>query len=217
MSEEVATSKKSIDWKWLLYIVLSALAMMVLGIENLIEKWPSIIVLILFILFPLLVRGPGSIGISAKNLGSSILVGACVGIVYGAIRGVGLKFLPLGGLIFGADLLRMVPKVEAGFTIGPLVLNKTRFLLLWALLIPGFGMLELYFRGVLFPGLKKHMHWTGALAATSVVQSVARRTPHSLIMGSLAGVLMQRYDNILAPISMHAFQFLVALAIVLFT
>jgi hypothetical protein len=80
----------------------------------------------------------------------------------------------------------------------------------------GAGIFYGIFRGLLFQTARKYVHWAWAVAIASAIQAIARRTPHSLIMGSIGGVLMQKYDNILAPSFMHGFQFFTALAIVLY-
>lgn len=209
-----------IDWKWLMYLSLSAIAIMILGIENALEKKISFVIFALLTFIPIIVtRKPGIAGLTRKNLKSSMLAGSCAGIIYGIFRGLVLKFIPGGTLILGADLAIIAAKLETGIQFGSLILTKDDFLLLLLVLPLMFPMmigLELYFRGLLFLTLKKYVHWTGAVAIASTVQAISRRTPHSLVMGSIGGVLMQKYDNILAPSFMHGFQFFTAFAIFLY-
>ncbi|MEW5814867.1 MAG: hypothetical protein AB1798_05650 [Spirochaetota bacterium] len=57
---------KSIDWKWLIFMGRSVVIIMIFGIENLIEKWTSMVALILFILYPLIIKGFAGIGIMER-------------------------------------------------------------------------------------------------------------------------------------------------------
>lgn len=205
-------------WKWLAYLSLSAAIIMILGIENALEKKISFLIFALLTFIPIIItRKPGIAGINRRNLKSSIVAGSGAGIFYGIFRGLALKFIPLGGLIFGADLARIALKLEDGIELGSLVLtrdNASALLLLF--MFPFMISMEMYFRGLLFQTARKYVHWAWAVAIASAIQAIARRTPHSLIMGSIGGVLMQKYDNILAASFMHGFQFFTALAIVLY-
>lgn len=208
------------NWKWLAYLSLSAVIIMILGIENALENKISFVIFAILTFLPIIITRKSSIaGITKSNLKSSIVVGSVVGIIYGIIRGLILKFIPGGALILGADLVGIALKLETGIQFGSFFLTKDNFLLLvlvLPLMSPLMISLELYFRGLLFLTLKKYVHWTDAIAIASIVQAISRRTPHSLVMGSIGGVLMQKYDNILAPSFMHGFQFFTALSIVLY-
>lgn len=207
-----------VGWKWLVYLSLSAAIIMILGIENALEKKISFIIFVLLTFLPVIItRKPGIAGITRMNLKSSIIVGSGVGIIYGIIRGLALKFIPLGGLVFGADLARIALNLESGIELRWLVLTRDNAsVLLLLFMFPFMISMEMYFRGLLFRTARKYVHWAWAVAIASAIQAIARRTPHSLIMGSIGGVLMQKYDNILAPSFMHGFQFFTALAIVLY-
>lgn len=209
-------SQNPTHWKWLAFVALSAIATMILGIQNALEKKASFVIFTIFVFYPIILRRFGNVGINRKNLKSSILIGSSVGIIYGIIRGLILKFVPGGTIALGADLIGLAKKLETGISVGPLVFTKENFYFSAVFLFPFMVCLELYFRGILFLTLKKFIHWSGAVAVASIVQSISRRTPHSLIMGSIGGVLMQRYDNILAPSFMHGFQFFTALGIFLY-
>ncbi len=153
-----------------------------------------------------------------RNLVQALIGGAAAGLVYGTIRGVALVRVTRGEAVFGADLMRMIPALDSGIHVGSGTISGHWMWLFLLMLLPvGFAGIELFFRGILFREVRGRIHWTAAVAIAAATQAVARRTPHSLIMGSLAGVLMQKYDNIAAPIVMHGTQFFVALAVVLST
>lgn len=204
--------------KWLAYLSLSAVITMAMGIENALEKRTALAIFALLTFLPVIVtKSAGIVGVTGKNGRTSVLAGISVGLVYGTVRGLFLKLIPASALVFGADLARIAAKLGTGIELGSLVItsgNATVLLLLF--MFPFMIAMEMYFRGLLFLTAKRYAHWTGAVAISSAVQAVARRTPHSLIMGSIGGVLMQRYDNILAPSFMHGVQFFTALAIVLY-
>lgn len=215
---EIDNKFKIQDWKWLAYLSLTAIVVMVMGIENALENRLSFLIFAVFTFLPVVMaKNVGIIGITRRNLKSSIIIGIITGIIYGAIRGIFLKLVPVASLIFGADLARIALKLDSGISLGSLAISKNDasvFLLLF--MFPFMIAMEMYFRGLLFLTARKYTRWPLAVAIASVVQAVARRTPHSLIMGSIGGVLMQKYDNIFAPSFMHGVQFFTALAIVLY-
>lgn len=195
-------------------IGLSAIVVMVFGINDVFARPLSAVLLFLYTVFPLVVVGFGGVGFTKRNIRNSILAGIVVGIVYGIIRGLFLRFIPDSKIILGADLALISPRLETGIQLGPVMIRGFWMSLLGVFLMPLFIGIESYFRGFVFLNLKKHIPWPWAIVVVSAVQSIARRTPHSLIMGSIGGVLMQKYDNIWAPIFFHGFQFFVGLAVV---
>lgn len=215
---EIDNKFKIQGWKWLAYLSLSAIVVMTMGIENALENRLSFLIFAVLTFLPVVMaKNLSIIGITRKNLQSSIIVGIITGIIYGVIRGMFLKIVPATSLIFGADLARIALKLDSGINLGSLVISGNDIsVLLLLFMFPFMIAMEMYFRGLLFLTAKKYVRWPWAVAIASGVQAVARRTPHSIIMGSIGGVLMQKYDNILAPSFMHGVQFFTALAIVLY-
>ncbi len=202
----------------LAYLILASVVIMVLGIENALQNRMAFLIFFVFLVVPVAAtRKLAVIGLTAKNLAPSILSGGVTGLAYGAMRGLALRTLPFGKLIFGADLALIAARLESGIKIGTTLISKDdASVLLLLFMFPFMILMEMYFRGLLFRTVRRYVHWAGAVAIASAVQAVARRTPHSLIMGSIGGVLMQKYDNILAPSLMHIVQFFTALAIFLY-
>lgn len=198
---------------WLAFVVLSAVPAMLLGMDNAFRDRTSMVVLAAYTALPLIAtRSFGAVGIGRQNLRNSILVGSAVGITYGVVRGLMLRFVTHGSVIFGADLARAVAGLRSqhGVQLGPVVVTGYGISLLFVALIPFFLGIELYFRGFLFRNLRAHVGPATAIGMAAATQAIARRTPHSLVMGSIAGVLMNKYDNILAPLFFHGCQFFVA-------
>ncbi len=158
------------DWKSLAFVAVSAVTIMILGIENAFENRVAFAIFALFTLVGVIAKGLAGVGLITQHLSSSFVAGTVVGIFYGTLRGLLLKFVPSSQLILGADLAMLAPRLEAGISIGPLLLTKDWLFLFWLFLLPGMITMELYFRGVLFGALKQHVHWTGAVAVASTVQ-----------------------------------------------
>ncbi|MBI4831985.1 MAG: CPBP family intramembrane metalloprotease [Candidatus Lindowbacteria bacterium] len=216
MNRKDGEKGERIDRIWEVSVYLCAVLIMFFGIQNFLERKLSYLLIVLCFLYAVPTRKFGRLGLTRHNTKGSIIVGAGIGIIYGTIRGLALTYVSGSELVLGADLARIAPRLTTGIEVGPLVLTKGGVIPLVVLLFPAMLGMEMYFRGLLFLNLKRHVHWTGAVAVTSAVQAIGRRTPHSLIMGSIAGILMQKYDNVLAPAMMHAFQFFCALSIFLY-
>ena len=201
----------------LVFVTLSTTTIMLVGIQNLLTRPWAFAALILAVVCPMVAARAASVaGVTRQNLAQALTGGVAVGVAYGILRGLALAHLGDSEVVLGADLMRMVPTVETGIRLGGLTVSGQRLWVFLLLLLPiGFAGIELFFRGIVFLDVRQRMHWAGAVVVAAAAQAVARRTPHSLIMGSLAGLLMQKYDNIAAPIVMHGTQFFIALAIVL--
>lgn len=84
---------------------------------------------------------------------------------YGISRGLALKFIPLGGLIFGYDLARTALNLEGGIELGSFLLTRDNAsVLLLLFMFPFMISMEMYFRGLLFQTARKYVHWAWAVA-----------------------------------------------------
>ncbi|MDD5616472.1 MAG: hypothetical protein PHH85_09755, partial [Candidatus Methanoperedens sp.] len=76
METQTENNNQKIDpggWIWLAYLSLSAAIIMILGIENALEKKISFIIFALLTFIPIIIiRKPGIAGITRRNLKSSI-------------------------------------------------------------------------------------------------------------------------------------------------
>lgn len=164
------------------------------------------------------------IGLTKENLIGATRAGLIAGVLYGVARGLILVYVPNLNLIFESGLTTIMDGYVAGKF--PLVdISVSKFQFMSAFIIMSFiavACWEIFYRGFLFMRISKYIYWPVAALAVAFVNGLghfdvgATGFYHSLVLFTIAGVLMYRYKNIAAPFLFHYIHFFVTFYTVLF-
>ncbi|MFH1928612.1 MAG: CPBP family intramembrane glutamic endopeptidase [Chloroflexota bacterium] len=220
-------NSKARDWKWLMF----GLAVWVVTVPFLsgVMESPAIAlgVTLVWLLSPLLyafaARDKEGIGLTRTNAGRAVAEMLLVTAIYSLIRVGLIVFVPASvdyvaaSAIQVAELLR---EGQFGSLIGPPALLFPLMFLLTFLAASGN---ELFYRGFLFTRIRRHTHWLVALLASAALfgfYHYFNSGLSGLIMGGVvslvSGWLMQRHNNVVAPVLFHYLQYIAAILVFYF-
>ncbi|MBA4376732.1 MAG: hypothetical protein C0401_11245 [Anaerolinea sp.] len=182
---------------------------------------------IVWILFPLfyaiIARDKAGIGLTRVNLGRVIAETILVTVIYSLVRNGLIIFLPASGDFLAASAIQVAELLKQG-QFGNLTGSPERLfsLMFFFTFLAAVGN-ELYYRGFLFTRIKQHTHWMVA-AFSSAVLFGAYHYFNSGLSGAIMGVLvslvsgwlMQRHNNIIAPVLFHYLQYIASILVFYF-
>jgi membrane protease YdiL (CAAX protease family) len=207
------TEKTKADIYWLIFGLALAGLIAVLGTKNPISwlSWAVIPMVYVFI-----TKNAKGIGFTTERLRYSVFLGIWTGIIWGLIRGTGLILYPPSEIILGSGLVDVFANFQQGILpVGNNIqATPLQFFLVTIPLFTAVGwFVETYYRGLIFTRLKKYIHWFLAAIIAAFLFGLAhlafdvKGLYHATIMFTIAGVVMQRSNNLVAPAVFHLVQF----------
>lgn len=180
-----------------------------------------------WILFPLLyastAKDMAGIGLTRANLGRVVAETLLVTLIYSLIRNGLIIFVPASVDYIAASAIQVADLLKQG-QFGNLAGPPERLfpLMLFFTLLAAIGN-EFFYRGFLFTRIKRHTHWLAASISAAVLFGVYHYFNSGLsgaIMGVVvslvSGWLMQRYNNIVAPVLFHYLQYVASILVFYF-
>lgn len=168
----------------------------------------------------ILTKHTTNIGVTKVGFKEAFIASFVIAVVYGILRALILIYVSGSEYIFGAGLTETVEAMKIGrFPIGDISGTALKIFLVM-LVTSAFTvvMWESFFRGFLFNKMKLYIHWAIAIVIIAILSGLPHSESfsgfsHSIILGLIAGLLMQKYNNVIAPIMFHFLHFQVALVI----
>ncbi len=180
-----------------------------------------------WILFPLLyafiARDSAGVGLTRTNLGRAVAGTLLVTLIYSLIRNGLIIFVPASVDYIAASAIQVAELLKQG-QFGSLAGPPERLfpMMLFFTLLAAIGN-EFFYRGFLFTRIKRHAHWLAASFSAAVLFGVYHYF-NSGVSGAIMGVvvslvsgwLMQRHNNIVAPVLFHYLQYAASILVFYF-
>ncbi len=180
-----------------------------------------------WLLFPLLyafiAKDMAGIGLTRANLGRVVAETLLVTVIYSLIRNGLIIFVPASVDYIAASAIQVANLLKQG-QFGNLAGPPERLfpLMLFFTFLAAVGN-ELFYRGFLFTRIKRHVHWLAASISAAVLFGVYHYF-NSGLSGAIMGVvvslvsawLMQRHNNITAPVLFHYLQYVASILVFYF-
>ena len=184
-------------------------------------------IILVWVLFPLLyafiAKDRLGIGLTKVNMRRAITEMLLVTALYCLIRIGLILFMPASIDYVAASAIQVAELLKEGrfasLTGPPMLLFPLMFILTFLAAASN----ELFYRGFLFTRIRQHTHWIVALVASAALFGFYHYF-NSGISGAIMGVavslvsgwLMQRHNNIIAPILFHYLQYQAAIMVFYF-
>lgn len=164
------------------------------------------------------------VGLTRNKLKNAVFAGMVTGITYGLIRGLVLVYIPALNIIFESGLGTVMDGYLSGkFPLTDIYVSKLQFISIFAVMsLIAVTSWELFYRGFLFTRFNKYLYWLTAAVVTAFINGLGHFDVgitgfyHSIVLFTIAGMLMYRYKNIAAPILFHYTHFFVTFFVFLF-
>lgn len=180
-----------------------------------------------WLLFPLLyafiAKDGAGIGLTRANLGRVVAGTLLVTLIYSLVRNGLIIFVPASVDYIAASAIQVADLLKQG-QFGNLAGPPERLfpLMLFFTFLAAVGN-ELFYRGFLFTRIRLHTHWLTASFSAAVLFGVYHYF-NSGVSGAIMGVvvslvsgwLMQRYNNIVAPVLFHYLQYVASILVFYF-
>ncbi len=184
-------------------------------------------VTMVWILFPLLyafiARDGAGIGLTRANMGRVVAETLLVTLIYSLIRNGLIIFVPASVDYIAASAIQVADLLKQG-QFGNLAGSPERLfpLMLFFTFLAAVGN-ELFYRGFLVTRIKQHTHWLAASFSAAILFGVYHYF-NSGVSGAIMGVvvslvsgwLMQRHNNIAAPVLFHYLQYVASILVFYF-
>ena len=219
------TDKKSAVW---LLIGLAVWVVTVPFLSGVMESPAAALgVTLVWLLFPLLyafvARDGQGIGLTRKKVGRAVAEMLLVTTVYSLIRIGLIVFVPASVDYIAASAIqvaRLLKDGQFGSLAGPPALL---FPLMFVLTFLAAAGNELFYRGFLFTRMRQHTHWLVALLASAALfgfyhyfNSGLSGAIMGVVVSLVSGWLMQRRNNVVAPVLFHYLQYQAAILVFYF-
>lgn len=172
-----------------------------------------------YIVFPLLygwkTKNFKGMGFTGENLRLAVLVTLFVTFIYSMIRGFLILYVPGSNEYVAATAIQTAGVLRENF-LG--AFPRALFV--------GFlstVSVELFYRGFWFTQLRKYTHWINALLVSGLLFAMVHYFAAGLsgaimamVVSVVAGSLMQKYNNIVAPALFHLLQYLATIVVYLY-
>lgn len=173
----------------------------------------------LYIVFPLLYgwksRNLKGMGFTGENLRSAVLATLFITFIYSVIRGFLIIYVSGSSEYVAATAIQTAGVLRENF-LG--AFPRALFV--------GFlstVSVELFYRGFWFTQLRKYTHWINALLVSGLLFAMVHYFAAGLsgaimamVVSVVAGSLMQKYNNIVAPALFHLLQYLATIVVYLY-
>lgn len=205
------------DSYWLIFGLIIVVLSIILTVRSSITWF---LWLLAVLVYAIIAKNTSTIGITRDNFKAALIVSVQIAIIYGILRAIILLSIPGSEYFIGAGLIETVIAMEMGkFPIGDVTGTATKiFLIMFIVSLFTVIMWESFFRGLLFNKVKIYVHWTIAVVIVAILSGLPHSESfssffHSIILGLIGGILMQRYHNVVAPAMFHFLHFQVALVL----
>ncbi len=184
-------------------------------------------VMLVWLLFPLLyafiAKDSLGIGLTKEKMGRAITETLLVTAIYSMIRIGLILFVPTSVDYVAASAIQVAGLLKEGQFGNLTGLPTLLFPLMFILTFLAAAGNELFYRGFLFTRIRLHTHWLAALLVSAALfglyhyfNSGVSGIIMGVVVSLVSGWLMQRHNNIIAPILFHYLQYQAAILVFYF-
>lgn len=160
------------------------------------------------------------VGFTKDRVGEAIKVTLIVTAIYSIVRNLLIVFMPGTIPYIAASALPVAESFKQGQFGNTTIPGSMIFPAMFLITFVGAVAVEIFYRGFLFTRLRQFIDWRSAVVVSAVLFGLFHYFNVGLtgfIMGVvvslIAGWLMQKYNNVLAPVLFHFLQYLITILV----